>query len=74
MSRARARRPPSGGVIPWTLSLPARLHIRWLVILVVTGAAMAAYAHVLLTAPPMPPSHPPHPPNPPAAASPAGVR
>lgn len=63
MSRARARsrtlRPPSGGPLHWALALPARLHVRWLVILAVTGAAMALYAHTLMTAPPMPPGHVP---------------
>jgi hypothetical protein len=65
MSRAgnprsrRAGSPPSGGLLRWTLSLPARLHLRWLVILVVTAAVMGAYARVLVTAAPMPPSKPP---------------
>jgi hypothetical protein len=65
MSRAgrsrgrRADRPPSGGLLRWTLSLPARLHLRWLVILVVTAAVMGAYARVLVTAAPMPPSKTP---------------
>lgn len=55
----RTGRAPSGGVLPWMLSLPARLHLRWLVILVVLVAAMGAYARVLVTAPPMPPSKAP---------------
>lgn len=55
----RARRPPSGGLLPWALSLPARMHMRWLVILVVTAAVMGAYGRVLLTAAPMPPSKAP---------------
>ncbi|MFG1805584.1 hypothetical protein [Streptomyces sp. NPDC049040] len=55
----RAVRPPSGGLLPWALSLPARLHMRWLVILVVTAAVMGAYGHVLLTAAPMPPGKAP---------------
>lgn len=65
MSRARARsrarrgRPPSGGLIPWVLSVPARLHLRWLVILAVFAGVMGLYAHVLLSAPPMPPSQVP---------------
>lgn len=65
MSRARARsrarrgRPPSGGLIPWVLSVPARLHLRWLVILAVFAGVMGLYAHVLLSAPPMPPSQAP---------------
>ncbi|WP_031519183.1 hypothetical protein [Streptomyces sp. NRRL F-5123] len=61
MSRARARspRPPSGGPLHWLLALPARLRVRWLVILAVTGAAMALYAHTLMTASPMPPGRAP---------------
>jgi len=55
----RSRRAPSGGLLAWTLSLPARLHVRWLVILLVTAAAMGAYGRVLVTAPPMPPSQAP---------------
>lgn len=55
----RAARPPSGGLLPWALALPARMHLRWLVILVVTAAAMGAYGHVLLTAAPMPPGKAP---------------
>lgn len=55
----RSGRPPSGGLVPWALSLPARLHLRWLVILVVTAAVMGAYARVLVTAAPMPPSKAP---------------
>ena len=55
----RAGRPPSGGLLPWALALPARMHLRWLVILVVTAAAMGAYGHVLLTAAPMPPGKAP---------------
>ena len=58
-SRARTGRPPSGGLIPWVLSLPARMHLRWLVILAVFAGAMGLYAHVLLSAPPMPPSQAP---------------
>ena len=57
--RRRARRPPSGGLLPWALSLPARLHMRWLVILVVMAAAMGAYGHVLISSAPMPPSKAP---------------
>ena len=41
------------------LSLPARLHVRWLVILLVTAAVMGAYGRVLVTAHPMPPSEAP---------------
>ncbi|MGY6024626.1 hypothetical protein [Streptomyces spinosirectus] len=60
--RSRSRRagsPPSGGLLRWILSLPARLHLRWLVILVVTAAVMGAYARVLVTAAPMPPGKAP---------------
>ncbi|WP_143070928.1 hypothetical protein [Streptomyces malaysiense] len=55
----RSRRPPAGGLLYWALSLPARLHLRWLVIAVVTAAVMGAYARVLVTAAPMPPSKAP---------------
>lgn len=55
----RARRAPSGGLLAWALSLPARLHLRWLVILVVTAAVLGAYGRVLLNAAPMPPSKAP---------------
>ncbi|WP_225848709.1 hypothetical protein [Streptomyces sp. HPF1205] len=55
----RARRAPSGGLLAWALSLPARLHLRWLVIVLVTAAVMGAYGRVLLTAAPMPPSKAP---------------
>lgn len=55
----RSGRPPSGGPLYWVLSLPARLHLRWLVILVVTAAVLGAYAKVLVTAAPMPPSKAP---------------
>ena len=41
------------------LSLPARLHVRWLVILLVAVAVMGAYGRVLVTAQPMPPSKAP---------------
>jgi hypothetical protein len=51
----------SGGALSWLLSVPARLHLRWLMILVVMAAAMAAYGRVLITAAPMPPSKPPSP-------------
>jgi hypothetical protein len=55
----RAGRAPSGGALPWMLSLPARMHLRWLVILVVLVAALGAYARVLATAGPMPPGKAP---------------
>jgi hypothetical protein len=49
----------SGGLLSWLLSVPARLHLRWLMILVLMAAAMGAYGRVLVTATPMPPSKPP---------------
>ncbi|MFE0509129.1 hypothetical protein [Streptomyces sp. NPDC058964] len=55
----RSGRPPFGGLLPWVLSVPARLHLRWLVIFVVTAAVMGLYARVLVTASPMPPSQAP---------------
>lgn len=70
----RAGRPPSGGLLSWALALPARLHLRWLVILVVTAAAMGAYGHVLLTAAPMPPGQAPAAGTAPPASTPAASR
>jgi hypothetical protein len=55
----RARRAPSGGPLYRLLSLPARLHLRWLVIALLMAAAVAVYGRVLTTAPPMPPSRAP---------------
>ncbi|MEU2742543.1 hypothetical protein ABZ656_46535 [Streptomyces sp. NPDC007095] len=55
----RGGRPASGGLLTWVISLPARLHLRWLVILVVTAAVMGAYGRVLVTASPMPPGKAP---------------
>lgn len=55
----RSGRPPSGGLLPWALSLPARMHLRWLVIFVLTAAVLGSYARVLVTASPMPPSKAP---------------
>lgn len=49
----------SGGILSWLLSVPARLHLRWLMILIVMAAAMAAYGRVLISAAPMPPGKPP---------------
>lgn len=74
----RARRPPSGGLLPWALALPARMHMRWLVILVLTAAALGAYGRVLMTAAPMPPSKAPaagteHDPRPATTTSPASA-
>ncbi|WP_280670775.1 MULTISPECIES: hypothetical protein [unclassified Kitasatospora] len=43
----------------WLISLPARLHVRWLFIAAVLTVVMGGYLHVLLTAPPMPPSRAP---------------
>ncbi|WP_225846619.1 hypothetical protein [Streptomyces sp. HPF1205] len=63
MSGYRARRPgrraPAGGLLPRLLSLPARLHVRWLVIALVMAAAVGLYGRVLATAPPMPPTRAP---------------
>ncbi len=56
---ARARRGVVGGPVHRILSLPARLHLRWLVIALVTGIAVLLYARVLLGAQPMPPSRGP---------------
>lgn len=56
------------------LSLPARLHLRWLVILVVTTAVMGMYGRVLATSGPMPPSRAPAgAPSPTLSASPAST-
>jgi hypothetical protein len=53
------RAPHADGPLFRLLSLPTRLHLRWLVIAVVMAAAVALYGRVLLTAPPMPPSRAP---------------
>jgi hypothetical protein len=52
-------RPTYGGPLPWLLSLPARLHLRWVLILAVMVVAMGAYGRTLATAPPMPPGKAP---------------
>ncbi|MGW5127152.1 hypothetical protein ACWEQ7_24515 [Streptomyces sp. NPDC004069] len=57
--RRRTRHVSAGGLVPWALSLPARLHVRWLVILLVTVAVMGVYGRALITAEPMPPSQAP---------------
>ena len=57
--RRRSRRLPSGGPLPWLLSLPARLRVRGALIFTVMLVAMGAYGQTLLTAPPMPPSEAP---------------
>lgn len=57
--RRRRTRPPAGGLLPWLLSLPARLHLRGLVILALMLLAMGAYGRTLMTAPPMPPGKAP---------------
>jgi hypothetical protein len=54
------------------------MHVRWLVILVVTAVVMGAYARVLVTAKPMPPSKVPasaadHGPTPVSRPSPPGA-
>lgn len=59
MSPRAARGRPVEGPVTRLLSLPARLHLRWLVILVVMAAAAAVYGRTLLTASPMPPSRAP---------------
>lgn len=55
----RAPRRHAGGPVYRLLSLPARLHLRWLVIAVITAAAVLVYGHVLTSARPMPPSRGP---------------
>jgi hypothetical protein len=55
----RPRRAPAGGAVQRLLSLPARLHLRWLVIALVTAAAVLIYGRVLTGAAPMPPSRGP---------------
>jgi hypothetical protein len=45
------------------LALPARLGVRWVVILLIMVAAVGAYGRVLTTARPMPPSQAPTPGN-----------
>jgi hypothetical protein len=57
--KRRPGRPPYGGLLSWALSLPARLRMRWLLILAVMVVAMGAYGRVLVTAQPMPPSKAP---------------
>jgi hypothetical protein len=60
--RAAARRgvrPNSEGPLLRLLSLPARLHLRWLVIAVLVAAAVGLYGRILLTSAPMPPSRAP---------------
>lgn len=57
--RRSRRRPPAGGLLHWLLSLPARTHLRWLVIALLMAAAVGLYGRVLQTAPPMPPGHAP---------------
>lgn len=55
----RAPRPSYAGPLQWLLGLPARLHVRWLLIATVMTVAMGVYLNVLLTAPPMPPGQVP---------------
>ncbi|WP_157536230.1 hypothetical protein [Kitasatospora mediocidica] len=57
--RRRSAPSPYGGPVRRLLALPAVLQIRWLCIVAVMAVATAAYAAVLLTAPPMPPSRAP---------------
>jgi hypothetical protein len=56
---SRGRRPGAEGLPFRLLSLPARLHLRWLVIVLVMAAAVGLYGRALLTAPPVPPSRAP---------------
>ena len=51
--------PHTEGTLVRMLSLPARLHLRWLVIGLLMAAALGLYGHVLATASPMPPSKAP---------------
>ena len=51
--------PHTEGTLVRMLSLPARLHLRWLVIVLMMVVAIGLYAHVLTTASPMPPSKAP---------------
>lgn len=55
----RPRRTPAGGAVHRLLSLPARLHLRWLVIALITAVAVLLYGKVLTGAAPMPPSRGP---------------
>ncbi|WP_055587362.1 hypothetical protein [Peterkaempfera griseoplana] len=57
--RRQSARPPYGGLLPWLLSLPARLRVRGLLILAVMLVAMGAYGRAMVTAPPMPPGKAP---------------
>ncbi|MDI2129468.1 hypothetical protein [Yinghuangia seranimata] len=57
--RRRSARVFTTGPVSRLLSLPARLHLRWLVILVVTAVVMGFYISILVTAPPMPPGKAP---------------
>ncbi|MGK4585141.1 hypothetical protein [Kitasatospora sp. HPMI-4] len=58
--RSRRRGKPSyRGLLPWLLSLPARLRVRWALIALVMVTAMGAYGYLLVSAPPMPPSRAP---------------
>jgi len=45
--------------MPWLLSLPARLHLRGLLILAVMLVVMGAYGRAMVTAAPMPPGKAP---------------
>ena len=56
---SRARPPGADGLLVRLLSLPARMHLRWLVIALVMAAALGLYGRALLTAPPVPPSRAP---------------
>lgn len=55
----RVAGPHAEGPLVRLLSLPARLHLRWLVIALLMVAALGLYGRVLVTASPMPPSKAP---------------
>lgn len=71
----RGGRGPVIGGLSWLLGMPARMHLRWLVIAIVMAAVMGVYGRVLVTAAPMPPSKPPAPVigSPTSAASPSSA-
>ncbi|WP_329128725.1 hypothetical protein OG552_01000 [Streptomyces sp. NBC_01476] len=68
---SRRGRPQAGSPLHRLLSLPARLHLRWLVIAVLMVAAVTLYGRVLVTSPPMPPSRAPQTGNPTWSPSPS---
>ncbi|MFI7244285.1 hypothetical protein [Streptomyces qinglanensis] len=60
MSRHRSRRrrhqTPHEDLLTRARNIPARWHVRWLLILVVVAVAMWTYGRLLMTAGAMPPS------------------